>query len=80
MDSQCQNSADSLAESTPNASKNFSPICLPKPKSFRFKRKKLSLGVHSPESVIMNIQTAICSYILLTGFQAAKKVNLKKKD
>ena len=39
-DSQCQNSANSLAENTPNASKNFSPICLPKPKSFEFLKKK----------------------------------------
>ena len=38
-DSQCQNSANSLAENTPNASKNFSPICLPKPKSFEFLKK-----------------------------------------
>ena len=36
MHSQCQNSADSLAENTTNASKNFSPICLPKPKNFEF--------------------------------------------
>jgi hypothetical protein len=46
-DSQCQNRANSLAEKTPNASKNFSPICLPKPKSFEF-LKKSSLGVGSP--------------------------------
>ena len=43
-DSQCQNSANILAENTPNASKNFSPICLPKPKSFKF-LKKSSLWV-----------------------------------
>ena len=36
------------AENTPNASKNFSPKCLPKPKSSRFLKKKLSLGVRSP--------------------------------
>ena len=40
-------SADSPAENTPNASKNFSPKCLPKPKSSRFLKKKLSLGVRS---------------------------------
>ena len=36
---QCQNSDDSLAKNTPNAPKNFSPICLPKPKSFEFLKK-----------------------------------------
>ena len=40
--------ADSLAENTPNASKKFSPICLPTPKSFGCLKKKLSLGVRSP--------------------------------
>ena len=30
---------NSLAENTPNASKNFGPICLPKPKSFEFLKK-----------------------------------------
>ena len=40
--------ADSPAENTPNASKNFSPKCLPKPKSWRFSKKKLFLGVRSP--------------------------------
>ena len=39
--------ADSLAKNTSNASKNFSPKCLPKHKSLRFS-KKLSLGVRSP--------------------------------
>ena len=43
-DSQCQNSAYSLARNTPNASQNFSLICLPKPKSFKF-LKKSSLWV-----------------------------------
>ena len=38
-DSQCQNSAYNLARNTPNASYIFSPICLPKPKSFEFLRK-----------------------------------------
>ena len=33
-DSQCQNSADILAENTPNALKNVSPIYVPNPKSF----------------------------------------------
>ena len=33
--------ADSLAENIPNASKNFSPKCLPKPKSSRFLKKAL---------------------------------------
>ena len=33
-----------MAENTPNASKNFSPICLPKAKSFKF-LKKSSLWV-----------------------------------
>ena len=37
-----------LAENTPNASKYFGPICLPKPKSLGFSKKKLSLGVCSP--------------------------------
>ena len=46
-DLQCQNSANSLAENTPNASKYFSPICLPKPKIFDFLKKELSLGVRS---------------------------------
>ena len=36
--------ADSLAENTPNASKSFSPKCLPQPKSSRF-LKKSSLWV-----------------------------------
>ena len=31
--------ADSLAENTPNASINFSPICLSKPKPFEFLKK-----------------------------------------
>ena len=34
--------ADSLDENTPNASKHFSPKCLPKPKSFGFLKKSLS--------------------------------------
>ena len=37
--SQCQNSADSLAENTPNASKKFSPKCLPMPESLFFLKK-----------------------------------------
>ena len=41
--------ADSPAENTPNASKNFIPKCLPKPQKFEiFEKKKLSLGVRSP--------------------------------
>ena len=43
--SQCQNSANNLTENTPNASKNFSPIWLPKPKSFKFLKKKNSRWV-----------------------------------
>ena len=39
-----------IPPTTPNASKNFSPKCLPKPKSLGFK-KKLSLCVRSPCSV-----------------------------
>ena len=39
--------ADKLSENTPNASKYFGPICLPKPKSLGFS-KKTSLGVRSP--------------------------------
>jgi hypothetical protein len=31
--------ADNLTENTPNASKNFSPKCLPKPESSRFLKK-----------------------------------------
>ena len=38
-DSQCQNSANSLAGNSQNARQNFSPICLPKPKSFEFLKK-----------------------------------------
>ena len=38
-DSQCQNSADRLAENIPIASKNFSPICLPKANSLGFLKK-----------------------------------------
>ena len=49
---QCQNSTNILAENTTNASENFSPICLPKPKSFEFLKKKLSWGVRSPCSKV----------------------------
>ena len=38
----------SLAENTPNAPEFIYPICLPKPKTSGFQRKKASLGVHSP--------------------------------
>ena len=41
-DSHCQNSANSLAGNSQNAPQNFSPICLPKPKSFEFLKKALS--------------------------------------
>ena len=34
--------ADSPAKNTPNALKNFSPKCLPKPKSSRFLKKAFS--------------------------------------
>ena len=44
MDKEPKWVADSPAENTPNASKNFSPKCLPKPKSLRF-LKKSSLWV-----------------------------------
>ena len=37
--------ADSSAESTWNASLNFSPICLPKLKSLRFLKKTLRVSV-----------------------------------
>ena len=37
-----------LAENTPNASINFLPICLSKPKSFGILEKKRSLDVRSP--------------------------------
>ena len=40
--SQFLNSADSLAQNTPNASKCFNPICQPKPKTLRFLKKNLS--------------------------------------
>ena len=43
-DSQYQNSGNRLAGNTPNASKIFSPICLPKPKSFDFFKKKALSG------------------------------------
>ena len=36
MDSQCQKSADSYAENTPNAPKFISQVCLPKHKSLRY--------------------------------------------
>ena len=39
---------DSLAENIPNAPEFICPICLPKPKSSGFQRKKASLGVRSP--------------------------------
>ena len=37
--------ADKSAENTPNAPKIFGPICLPKPKSLGFSKKKSSLWV-----------------------------------
>jgi hypothetical protein len=37
--------ADSLAENTPNALKNFSPKCPPKPKSLKFRKKALWVSV-----------------------------------
>ena len=40
--------ADSFAENTLNAPEFIYPICLPKPKSSVFQRKKASLGVRSP--------------------------------
>ena len=40
--------AVSLTENTPNTPKFICPICLPKPKSFEFQLKKVSLGVRSP--------------------------------
>ena len=47
--------ADSLAQITPNASKNFSPKCLPKPKSLRF-LKKSSLWVSVVRAVYNGMQ------------------------
>ena len=76
-DSQCQNSADSLAENTPNASKNFSPICLPKPKSFGF-LKKSSLWVSVVRgSGLFYFHGMICEfvnmeYLLIKIFQNCK--------
>ena len=50
--------ADSPAENTPNASKNFSPKCLPKPKSSGFLKKALSGCPQSVgPSIAMNIQS-----------------------
>ena len=43
-----QMGADSPAENTPNASNNFSPICLPMHKILIFLKKKLFLGVRNP--------------------------------
>ena len=40
--------SDKLAENTANAPNIFVLICLPKPKSLGFSKKKLSLGVCSP--------------------------------
>ena len=40
--------ANKLAENHPNASKLIGPKCLLKPKSLRFRQKKVSLGVRSP--------------------------------
>ena len=47
-DSQCQNSANSLAESTPNASKIFWRNLSAQAHKFWIFEKKLSLGVRSP--------------------------------
>ena len=47
------------ANNTPNASKHFSPKCLPKPKSSRFLKKKLSLGVRSPWVVAISLTVII---------------------
>ena len=49
-DSQCQNSANILAENTQMPQKIFSPICLPK--RFWIFEKKLSWGVRSPCSKV----------------------------
>ena len=46
--------ADSLAENTPNVAKNFSPKCLPKPKSFGF-LKKSSLRAQIGYSLLTKI-------------------------
>ena len=37
--------ADRTAENSPNASKKFSPKCLPKPKSLRFKKSSVLVSV-----------------------------------
>ena len=49
--------ADSPAENTLNASKNFSPKCLPKPKSSKF-LKKNSLWVSVVSAVSCRTKTA----------------------
>ena len=66
--SQCQKSANSLAENTQNAPQNFSPICLPKPKSFKF-LKKSSVWVSIVHFTIYH--SAVLS--------AVSKMNMNKK-
>jgi hypothetical protein len=53
--------ADSLAENTPNALKNFSPKCPPKPKSLKFRKKALWVSVvrdfiHTPGNMLISIK------------------------
>ena len=42
-----QYQTDTSAENTPNVQKKFGTVCLSRPKSLGFKKKKLSLGVRS---------------------------------
>ena len=60
--------ADSLAENTPNVQNDFGPICLPKPKSLGFSKKKLSLGVRSP-----------CARYTYSKLAVALEISLKSK-
>ena len=45
-----------------NTSKNFCPKCLPKHKSLRFLKKKLLLGVRSPQSIKKTIGTSNATF------------------
>ena len=50
---QCQNSADSLTKTTPNAPNFISSICLPKPKNgISLVEKKSSSGFRSPNQLV----------------------------
>ena len=52
--------ADKSAENTMSDSKDFSPICLPKPKSLGFLKKKFSLGVRSPWYFVLSQKNDNC--------------------